>query len=86
MFTHLKPLNDRVLIKRDKPTQKTESGIYVPEGSQEKPQTGTVIAVAKAVKSVKPGNIVYFGKYAAVQCDDEHILLKEEELYGVVND
>ena len=92
----VKPLDDRVVVKPSESEEKTSSGIYLPEGAQEKPQTGKVVAVGpgklndkgeRNKLSVKKGDTVVFGKYGGTEVDidgEEHKILREGELLGVL--
>lgn len=89
----LKPLGDRLLVKRLESESKTEGGLYVPEVAKEKAQMGTVIAVGTGRKD-KDGNItpfevriddtVYFGKYAGTETDKGYLIIKEDEILGIL--
>lgn len=89
----IKPLHDRVLIKRIEMEDKTPGGIILPDSAKEKTQTGKVIAVGQGKISntgnvipmaVKVGDIVFFGKYAGTEANDDHLILKEDEVLAVV--
>jgi chaperonin GroES len=92
----LRPLHDRVIVKRLDNERKTASGIVIPESAAEKPDQGEVIAVGpgkqtedgKVLKmDVKVGDKVLFGKYAGqtVKVDGEEVLvIREEEILAVV--
>ncbi|MCK9507718.1 MAG: co-chaperone GroES [Pigmentiphaga sp.] len=92
----LRPLHDRVIVKRLENERKTASGIVIPESATEKPDQGEVIAVGPGKKTedgkilpvdVKVGDKVLFGKYAgqAVKVDGEEVLvIREEEILAVV--
>jgi chaperonin GroES len=94
--TKIRPLDDRVLIRPSKAEDKTASGIFLPESAKEKPMTGKVVAVGpgkltddgqRTTTSVKKGDTILFGKYSGteVEIDDEqHMILKESELLGVL--
>ena len=94
--TKIQPLDDRVLLRPSKAEGKTASGIFLPESAKEKPMTGKVVAVGpgkladdgqRTTPSVKKGDTVLFGKYSGteVEIDDEqHMILKESELLGVL--
>ncbi len=93
MFQKFRPLGDRVLIKRLEGEEKTKSGIIIPDAAKEKAQTGSVVAVGSghrdangnvAPLSVKIGDTVYFGKYSGTEAGDEHIIIREDEILGVV--
>lgn len=92
----IRPLHDRVIIKRLEEERKTASGIVIPDSATEKPDQGTVQAVGNgkiledgSVKKldVKVGDKVLFGKYAgqAVKVDGEELLvMREEDIMGIV--
>lgn len=92
----LKPLGDRVMIEVAKEEEKTVSGIVLPGSAQEKPQTGTIIAVGegrilengtKVEMAVKVGDIVLFEKYAGTEVKydgKEYLVLKEHDLVAIV--
>jgi chaperonin GroES len=93
--THLRPLHDRVLVKRIEEEQ-TRRGIIIPDSAKEKPQEGQVIAVGagkvaddgtKTPLDIKAGDRVLFGKYSGseVKLDgEEYIIMKEEDVLGVL--
>ena len=90
------PLDDRIVVKPDTADERTESGIYLPEGAQEQPQTGKVIAAGpgkltdageRGKLSVKKGDTVLFGKYAGSEVDIdgvEHKIMRESELLAII--
>jgi chaperonin GroES len=92
----LRPLHDRVIIKRLDNERKTASGIVIPESAAEKPDQGEVLAVGPGKKTedgkvlpvdLKVGDKVLFGKYAgqAVKVDGEELLvIREEEILAVI--
>ncbi|ACT49651.1 MULTISPECIES: co-chaperone GroES [Methylovorus] len=92
----IRPLHDRVIVKRLEEERKTASGIVIPDTAAEKPDQGEVIAVGPGKKDdsgkaialdVKVGDKVLFGKYAgqAVKVNGEEVLvLREEDILGVV--
>jgi len=96
MSKSIKPLNDRVLVKRIEAEQKTSGGIIIPDNAKEKPAEGSVVAVgngkildsgARQDLSVKAGDKVLFGKWSGseVKLDgQEYLLMKEEEIFAVV--
>ncbi len=96
MTATIKPLYDRVLIKRLENEQMTAGGIIIPDTAQEKTQIGAVIATGegklmndgslRALK-VKKGDKIIFGKYSGTEVklgNDDFLILREEELLGVV--
>ena len=93
MFKIFRPLGDRVLIKRVEGQETTVGGIIIPDAAKEKAQTGLVIAVGQgrldnAGKTIEPrvhnGDMVYFSKYAGTEIGDEHIVLKEDDILGII--
>lgn len=94
--TSIKPLDDRVLVKPQEPEAKTASGIYLPEGAQEKPQHGKIVAAgpgkvnddgSRTKLVVKKGDTVLYGKYAGTEIDIDgvtHMIMRESELLGVM--
>lgn len=93
MVQKIRPLNDRVFIKRLESEEMTESGLFIPASAQEKTQTGEVLAVGGGRKDtsgavlpleVKVGDMVYFGKYAGTEVDKDHLIIREDEILGVV--
>ena len=93
MQKNIRPLHDRVLVERIEVEEKTESGIIIPDSAKEKAQTGKVIAVGQGKKDkqgnriemdVKKGDIVFFGKYSGTEAGDNLLILKEDELLGIV--
>ena len=92
----LRPLHDRVIVKRLDNERKTASGIVIPESAAEKPDQGEVLAVGPGKQTedgqvlkmdVKVGDKVLFGKYAGqtVKVDGEEVLvIREEEILAVV--
>ena len=93
---NLRPLNDRVIVKRIESETKTASGIFIPDNAAEKPDQGEVLAVGpgkhdeggeRIAMSVKVGDRVLFGKYSGqtVKVDgDELLVMKEDDLFAVV--
>ncbi len=87
----VRPLGDKILIKRDEATTKTDSGLYLPESAKDTPRTGTVQAVGQgrlnkdtgdySPFTVKKGDRVLFNSYAGteVKIDGEELLLMNEE-------
>lgn len=92
----IRPLHDRVIVKRMEEERKTASGIVIPDTATEKPDQGEVLAVGPGKKDdkggaiamgVKVGDRVLFGKYAgqAVKIDgDEVLVMREEDIMGVI--
>jgi len=92
----IRPLQDRVIVKRVEEEAKTKGGIIIPDTAKEKPMEGLVIAVGKGKmtedgKLVKPdvaaGNRILFSKYAGteVKIDGvEHLIMREDDILGVI--
>jgi len=96
MATRVRPLQDRVIVKRvEEREEKSVGGIIIPDTAKEKPQEGLVVAVGPGRREdgkvvapdVKKGDRVLFGKYTGseIKLDgEEHLILREEDLLGVV--
>jgi len=92
----LRPLNDRVIVKRLEEEEKTVGGIIIPDTAKEKPQQARVIAVGKGRTldngqviplTVKEGDRVLFGKYAGTEIKidgDEHLIMREDDILAIV--
>jgi chaperonin GroES len=83
----LKPLGDRVFVSYSKEAEKTAGGIYVPDSAKEKPQEGKVVSIGKDVKEIKVGDKVLFDKYSGSKInvgDKEHLIIKEEDILGII--
>ena len=92
----LRPLQDRLIVKRVKEEEKTKGGLYIPDTAKEKPVEGVVIAVGSGKMNddgsvrkldVKEGDRILFGKYSGneVKIDgEENLILREDEVLGVI--
>ncbi len=92
----LRPLHDRVLVKRIDAEEKSAGGIIIPDTAKEKPQQGEVLAVGPGARDedgeyitpdVKAGDIILFGKWSGteVKIDGEDLLImKESDIFGIV--
>lgn len=92
----IKPLQDRVIVKRIEEEEKSKGGIIIPDTAKEKPQEGRVVAVGKGKvdengkiipMDVKVNDRVLFGKYAGTEInidDEEHLIMREEDILGVI--
>ena len=97
MKMKMKPLNDRVLIKRMEPEETAKGGIIIPDTAKEKPMQAQVVAVGvgrlndsgKRIElEVKAGDRVLIGKYTGTEVrieDVEHVIVREEEILGIVS-
>ena len=93
----MKPLNDRVLVKRLESEEKTAGGLYIPDTAKEKPSKGEVVAVGpgkaaddgKRVElTVKKGDLVLFNKYAGteIKLDGiEHLVMREDDILAIID-
>ena len=96
MATRVRPLQDRVIVKRiEEREEKSAGGIIIPDTAKEKPQEGKVVAVGPGRRDdgklvavdVKAGDRVLFGKYSGseIKIDgEEHLILREEDILGAV--
>jgi chaperonin GroES len=95
MAARMRPLHDRVIVKRIEEEARTKGGIIIPDTAKEKPQEGRVVAVGpgrkedgKVIKpDVKAGDRVLFAKYSGseIKLDgDEHIIMREDDILGVI--
>jgi len=92
----IRPLQDRILVKRIEEEEMTKGGIIIPDTAKEKPQEGKVIAAGKGKLSedgkvhpldVKKGDKVLFSKYAGTEVNldgIEHLIIREDDVLGVV--
>jgi chaperonin GroES len=93
----IRPLQDRLVVKRVKEEEKTKGGIIIPDAAKEKPVEGQVIAVGngKALRDgkvrpldVKAGDRIVFGKYSGTEVKidgEEHVILREDDVLAVVS-
>jgi chaperonin GroES len=92
----IRPLQDRVIVKRVEEEEKTKGGIIIPDTAKEKPQEGKVVAVGKGKVNedgkiipldVKVNDRILFGKYSGSEINidgEEHIIMREEDILGVI--
>lgn len=92
----LKPLGDRILVKRAEAEQKTAGGILIPDTAKEKPIEGTVVAVGPGARDaqgtliameVKAGDRILFGKWSGTEvklAGEECIVMKESDVFGIL--
>jgi len=92
----IKPLQDRVIVKRVEEEETTKGGIIIPDSAKEKPQEGEIIAVGpgkvaddgkKISLDVKAGDRVLFSKYAGTEIkieDEEHLIMREDDILGII--
>ena len=95
MGARMRPLHDRVIVKRIEEEERTKGGIIIPDTAKEKPQEGQVIAVGpgrredgKVIKpDVKAGDRILFSKYSGTEVKldgEEHIIMREDDILGVI--
>ncbi len=92
----IRPLQDRVIVKRIAEEEKSKGGIIIPDTAKEKPQEGKVVAVGKGklnddgkliTLDVKVGDKILFGKYSGSEIKlngEEHLIMREDDILGVV--
>jgi chaperonin GroES len=93
---NVRPLQDRILVRRVEEVEKTKGGIFIPDSAKERPLEGNVIAVGAGKRTddgklisldVKAGDRILFGKYSGTEIKVsgvEHIILREDEILGIV--
>ena len=95
MALKIRPLHDRVIVKRIEEEEKTKGGIIIPDTAKEKPQEGRVIAVGPGKRDdgklvpmdVKEGDKILFGKYSGSEIKlngEEHLIMREEDILGII--
>jgi chaperonin GroES len=95
MATKIRPLHDRVIVKRIEEEEKTKGGIIIPDTAKEKPQEGRVVAVGPGRNEdgkviplgVKAGDRILFGKYSGTEIKldgEEHLIMREDDILGVI--
>jgi chaperonin GroES len=96
MATSIRPLNDRIIVRRVEEQEQMRGGLYIPDTAKEKPQEGEVIAVGqgrilnngeRVAMDVKAGDKVLFGKYAGTEVKldgEEYLILREDDVLGVI--
>ena len=92
----IRPLQDRIIVKRIEEEEKSKGGIIIPDTAKEKPQEGKVVAVGKGNVNddgkftpldVKVNDRVLFGKYSGSEINidgDEHLIMREDDVLGVI--
>ena len=92
----IRPLQDRIIVKRMEGEEKTKGGIIIPDSAKEKPMEGKVIAVGpgklnekgtRVAPEVKAGDLILFGKYAGTEIKidgEEHLILREDDIMGII--
>ena len=92
----IRPLQDRVIVKRIEEEEKSKGGIIIPDTAKEKPQEGKVVAVGKGKVNddgkitpldIKVNDRILFGKYSGTEINidgEEHLIMREEDILGVL--
>jgi chaperonin GroES len=93
----LRPLQDRILVKRVEEEEKTKGGIIIPDTAKEKPAEGKVVEVGKGkvdesgkriALEVKKGDRILFGKYSGTEVKiegEEYLIMREEDVLGIID-
>ena len=93
---NIRPLHDRIVVKRLEEKESMQGGLYIPDSAKEKPQEGEVVAVGKGKRledgkvialDVKAGDRILFGKYSGndIKIDgEEYLIMREDEVLGVL--
>lgn len=85
MFQNFRPLNQNVWVKRIQEEEKTAGGLYIPDSAKQEAQIGLVQAVGNGTQ-IKKGDKVFFGKYAGTKAGDDYLVLKEEDILGIIEE
>ena len=92
----IRPLYDRLVVKRIEQKEQMQGGLYIPDTAKEKPQEGEVVAVGKGKRledgkviplDVQPGDRILFGKYSGsdIKLDnEEYLIMREDEVLGIL--
>ncbi|TMA97058.1 MAG: co-chaperone GroES [Deltaproteobacteria bacterium] len=92
----IRPLQDRVIVKRIEEEAKSKGGIIIPDTAKEKPQEGKVMAVGKGKANedgkvtpldVRVNDLILFGKYSGTEINidgEEHLIMREEDILGII--
>jgi chaperonin GroES len=93
---NVRPLQDRILVRRVEEVEKTRGGIIIPDSAKERPLEGNVVAVGSGKRledgtlvqlDVKAGDRILFGKYSGSEVkidDEEYLIMKEEDVLGIL--
>jgi chaperonin GroES len=96
MAVNIRPLNDRIIVRRLEEQEQMRGGLYIPDTAKEKPQEGEVLAVGngklldngqRIAIDLKAGDRILFGKYSGTEIKldgDEYLILREDDILGVV--
>lgn len=95
-MSSIQPLGDRVVVRPEPAEEKTASGLYIPDAAKEKPQRGKVVSVGpgrvengnKIDMTVKPDDVVLYGKYAGTEInvgEEDLLIMRESDILGIVD-
>jgi chaperonin GroES len=96
MAVSIRPLNDRIIVRRMEEQEQMRGGLYIPDTAKEKPQEGEVLAVGngklldngqRIAIDLKAGDRILFGKYAGTEIKldgEDYLILREDDVLGVV--
>ena len=96
MAVSIRPLNDRIIVRRMEDQEQMRGGLYIPDTAKEKPQEGEVLAVGngklldtgqRIAIDLKSGDRILFGKYAGTEIKldgEDYLILREDDILGVV--
>jgi chaperonin GroES len=96
MAVSIRPLNDRIIVRRMEEQEQMRGGLYIPDTAKEKPQEGEVLAVGngklldngqRIAIDLKAGDRILFGKYAGTEIKldgEDYLILREDDILGVV--
>jgi chaperonin GroES len=92
MFKKFRPLGDYILVKRIESEETTAFGIIIPDAAKEKAQTGKVIAIGQGRShegkitplTVQVDDTVYFGKYAGTDAGNDYLIVRENDILGII--
>jgi chaperonin GroES len=94
---NVRPLSDRILVKRLEEEEKTQGGIIIPDTAKEKPQQGKVVSLgegkllengSRSKPNVNVGDTVLFGKYSGTEIKldgQEYLILREDDIFGIID-
>lgn len=93
MFDKFRPLNNNVWVELIEEEAKTHGGLFIPDGAKEKTQKAKVLAVGlgkfdaqgnKIPMQVQIGDVIFFGKFSGTQAGQNYMVLKEDEILGII--
>jgi len=94
----IRPLHDRIVVKRIEPSEQRQSGLFIPDSAKEKPQEGQIVAVGKGKRlkdgsvapvDVRAGDRILFGKYTGSEIEvdgEEFLIMHEDDVLGVIEE